>query len=208
MIPIFEDRLPEEQPPTEDRPLAEWLTRLVILINGAFGAISDALQNNIRILHELDFTAYDETDQVPLALDTPLQITFGAAQSSLLVDLAADGTITFTNPTLRSFSVELFLSVGRVGNPQTSYLYMYTEFNGVINPYPTVVSLFNSSEYKPLHVTVVNNYIAGDTVKMFIVRDSQGNDDGGLYTFDPVLAGIESTHSAKIDISHNRLDLS
>lgn len=204
----LETRIPEEQPPTDNTRLAEWLTRMMILINSTLAGIVDTLTNDTRILHHLDFVAFSEIDQEPAGLDTPLQVVFGPAQAAQFIELAADGSITFSNPTIRSFTIEIRLSVGRKGNPQTAFLYVYVSLNGIIHPYPTMVSLFNDDEYKPIHLTTISNYNEGDTLRFFIVRDSQGKNDGGLYTFDPALAGIESTHSAKISISHNELHVS
>ena len=83
-------KIPNEQPPTDDPTrLSEWLARMMILINGSFDTIADNV--------DLQIAASSFIKQDPVLADTPMQITFGAGQTSdsREVDVDANGLITF-----------------------------------------------------------------------------------------------------------------
>ena len=99
------------------------------------------------------------------------------------------------------YSAELKFSVGRSGNPQTSFIVLWAELNGVVAGNSHVVSLFNQEEYAPIVFTSVFDLPPGVEFKVYIARDSQGSNDGQLRSFIPSLPNIPQTYSAAFELT-------
>jgi hypothetical protein len=183
------------------------------LLNNALGVMYDYFDyidgylNGIRIDTITDLEVFDDTVQTPLGLDIPLQVKFGPAVLSESGFISVDefGTIKNISDNVLEYNTFTELSVGRSGTPQTSYIYMYAEYNGFILQKTNVVSLFNSEEYKLVTLTSAFEVQPDDEVKMFIVRDSQGANDGGLRPFTPALPGVGIAHSASLTLEYTRV---
>ena len=72
--------------------------------------------------------ATDDTDQELPASDTPIQVTFGAPQSTAVVDLDALGAVTFLETD--EFGVRVHFSFGRTGGGGVSTLWGRILLNG------------------------------------------------------------------------------
>jgi len=139
-------------------------------------------------------TAKSLSNQVPSATDTPLQVEFGAAQTNPDVTLTVGGRITFVTSGL--YAATTVYRCGRGGASAAARLIIAYKINGNWVGSITATLLDTSDEAVSVTQTGFWNMTAGDYVDVFIIRDSSGNNDGGLYSFNPTLAGVPDVPSA------------
>lgn len=139
--------------------------------------------------------------QAPTALDTALQVTFGAAQKSASdpVMLNAAGLITFN--TAGVYAVRVKLENGLVGSTGTSILMSRLLKNGVAYGSPAAVKLTSSDVTIPTDSRVVIDAAAGDTLVVQIMRDSAGTNFGGLYPQVAVVTAWGTVPSALLVVT-------
>lgn len=131
--------------------------------------------------------------QAPSAVDTPLQLTFGAAQLSASdpVMLNSAGQVTFN--TAGAYAVRIKLLQGRTGASGTSILLSRILINGVQYGSPASVKLSTADATIPTDSRVVVQATAGQTFTVQIMRDSAGSNFGGVY---PQVATVTSWGTA------------
>lgn len=119
--------------------------------------------------------------QAPTAVDTALQLTFGAAQgtASNPVMINAAGLVTF-NAT-GNYAVRIKLQAGRTGASGTSTLLSRILVNGAPYGSPAATKLVSADVTIPIESRVVINATAGQTMAVQIMRDSAGTNFGGVY---------------------------
>ncbi|MER3091525.1 hypothetical protein [Salmonella enterica] len=119
--------------------------------------------------------------QAPTAVDTALQLTFGAAQgtASNPVMINAAGLVTF-NAT-GNYAVRIKLQAGRTGASGTSTLLSRILVNGAQYGSPAATKLISADVTIPIESRVVINATAGQTMAVQIMRDSAGTNFGGVY---------------------------
>ena len=140
--------------------------------------------------------------QQPAAVDTPLQIEFGPAQftNSDPVKISALGAITFNQS--GKYFIELSFQYGRNSGAGGDNVHIVTSFlynaayvaaisQGGLTDLDTQISFSSSSFMYPT---------AGDVMTFNILRDSSGQNSGGLLLFNPVLAGVPNVPTASIKI--------
>lgn len=152
--------------------------------------------NNITLSSFLESSS--TTTQNPSAVDTPLQINFGAGASNADVSIAAGGTVTIL--TAGVFFITLNMNFGRSNNTGVSTLVARLLVNDVPSGFVQASKIDTSTNFSPFNASIFRAFSVNDTVKLQIIRDSSGADDGGLFTFDPVLAGWANSPSAAIRI--------
>ena len=195
-------QIAQEHPPTQEPRLSEWLTRTIIELNGVLQNVPNGFVTSVR-----DIVAISFATQNPVALDTPMKVTFGPAQAEAgsSVSLAADGTLTNLEPYPRGYEFSVVATVGRVGAAQYSYLYLYRIVNGQPSGASLAVSLNNANDVKSITFTDLLTLKASDTVEYFLVRDSRGANDGSILAFIPALITAPPVASVVLVVSH--LDL-
>lgn len=119
--------------------------------------------------------------QAPTAVDTALQLTFGAAQgtASNPVMINAAGLVTF-NAT-GNYAVRIKLQAVRTGASGTSTLLSRILVNGAQYGSPAATKLVSADVTIPIESRVVINATAGQTMAVQIMRDSAGTNFGGVY---------------------------
>lgn len=139
--------------------------------------------------------------QVPTALDTALQVTFGAAQKSASdpVMLNAAGLITFN--AAGNYAIRVKLQNGRTSSTGTSILLSRLLKNGAAYGSPAAVKITSSDELIPTDSRVVIDAAAGDTLVVQIMRDSSGTNFGGLYPQAAVVTAWGTAPSALLVVS-------
>ena len=139
--------------------------------------------------------------QAPSALDTALQVTFGAAQKSASdpVMLNAAGLITFNAAGV--YAVRVKLENGCVGSTGTSILLSRLLKNGTAYGSPAAVKLTSSDETVPTDSRVIIDAAAGDTLVVQIMRDSAGTNFGGLYPQVAVVTAWGTVPSALLVVT-------
>lgn len=139
--------------------------------------------------------------QAPTAVDTPLQLTFGAAQLSATdpVMLNSAGQVTFN--TAGAYAVRVKLLQGRTGASGTSILLSRILINGAQYGSPASVKLSTGDATIPTDSRVVVQATAGQTFTVQIMRDSAGSNYGGVYPQVAAVAAWGTSPSALLVIS-------
>lgn len=164
-----------------------------------FYSYADLLAKPVSAGYRGVMTAFSLVNQNPAGLDTPLQVTFGGAQSNANVSMSALGTLTFL--TAGDYAVGLILRQGRVAGGGTATLLTRFLFNGVQGLNSNVAVLPDATSTDPFSVTLFFTVVAGDTFKLEIMRDSSTANLGGLVTMTPVVGTWNPVPSATLVIS-------
>ncbi|EEB3074779.1 TPA: hypothetical protein LTY94_004566 [Salmonella enterica subsp. enterica serovar Typhimurium] len=139
--------------------------------------------------------------QAPTAVDTALQLSFGAAQgaASNPVMINAAGLVTFN--TAGNYAVRIKLQAGRTGASGTSILLSRILVNGSQYGSPAATKLVSADVTIPIESRVVINAAAGQTMAVQIMRDSAGTNFGGVYPQTATVAAWGIAPSALLVIS-------
>lgn len=139
--------------------------------------------------------------QAPSAVDTALQLTFGAAQGSASdpVMINAAGLVTFN--TAGNYAVRVKLQNGRTGATGTSILLSRLLLNGVQAGSAAAVKMTQTDATTPTESRIVLNPTAGQTLAVQIMRDSAGSNFGGVYPQAATVTAWGTAPSALIVIS-------
>lgn len=146
----------------------------------SIGALASFLLGQLQVTTELN--AVSMVSQVPSALDTPLQVTFGGAQNTVADPVMIDalGNITFNQGGL--YLINAYGSVERIGPSGGVAIFL---FRGLINGTQiTTTKAFHLDSPDlafPYEVTVPFQVNAGDVLTFEVMRDSSGANYGGLY---------------------------
>ena len=140
--------------------------------------------------------------QEPTAVDTPLQVAFGAAQGSIAnpVQISAAGLLTFNEP--GTYAIRVKLQNGRTGASGTSILLSRILLNGAQVGSAASVKLSSADSTIPTDSrVVVVAPAAGATFSVQIMRDGAGSNFGGLCPFTAAVAGWGVAPSALLVVS-------
>lgn len=139
--------------------------------------------------------------QAPATVDTPLQLTFGAAQGSASdpVMLSAAGLVTFNQA--GAYALRLKLQCGRTGSTGASILLSRLLLNGAQLGSAAAVKMTQTDATTPTESRVVLNVTAGQTFAAQIMRDSAGSNFGGVYPHTAAVTAWGTAPSALLVIS-------
>lgn len=139
--------------------------------------------------------------QAPTAVDTALQVSFGAAQGSASdpVMINAAGLVTFNQA--GSYAVRVKLQCGRTGATGTSILLSRLVLGGAQLGSAACVKLTQTDATTPTDSRVVMSATAGQTFQVQIMRDSAGSNFGGVYPQTATVAAWGVAPSALLVIS-------
>lgn len=167
--------------------------------NYTLGAIASLFASTFEFTPVL--AAQSTVSQAPSALNTALQVTFGAAQgtSGDAVMIDAAGEITFNEPGL--YLVNGYGSVERQGSSGgTAILLFRFLVNGVQAGTVKAFHLDTPNVSTPYEITFpINITTAGTTATFEIMRDSSGTNFGGLYPHTN-LGGWSNVPSTEVNI--------
>ena len=139
--------------------------------------------------------------QAPTAVDTPLQVAFGAAQGApsdpVMIDAA--GLVTFNQA--GNYAVRVKLQCGRTGASGTSILLSRLVLGGAQLGSAACVKLTQTDATTPTDSRVVMNPTAGQTLQVQIMRDSAGSNFGGIYPQAATVTAWGTAPSALLVIS-------
>lgn len=139
--------------------------------------------------------------QSPSAVDTPLQVAFGAAQGSALmpVQISAAGLVMFNEA--GNYAVRIKLQAGRTGASGTSILLSRLLLAGAQYGSPAATKLVSADVTIPIESRVVINATAGQTFSVQIMRDSAGSNFGGIFPQAATVTAWGTAPSALLVIS-------
>lgn len=162
--------------------------------NGTTSFVNPSTLSNITIASSLE--AQSTTTQNPLGTDNPYQVLWGSGNSNSDATVASNGVITITNAGLYLITVNL--AFGKPTDVGISKLVARLLLNGLPVGYPVATQIDAGIEINPVQLTLFKSLAASDTITAQIIRDSTGANEGGLYAFDPALAGWANTPSAAV----------
>lgn len=150
--------------------------------------------------YKLVFTGYSSAaSQNPTAVDTPLQVEFGAGGAFTDASLAANGLLTFNTP--GDFIVTLFLRFGRTSGTGSAVLLNRFLLNGVQGLNSNALKLGDADTVIPFSTSINLTVTAGSTFQVQIMRDSAGVNNGGLTRILPTVASWNLSPTATIVVS-------
>ena len=149
--------------------------------------------------YQAKLSAFSSVNQNPSAVDTPLQITFGSAQTTADVSISAAGVITFN--TSGNYLIDIFLRFGRSTSAGNAILLNRILKNGaqILNSNGVILSA--ATQTIPFSAAIPLTMAAGDTITMQVARDSAGTNDGGLFVVSPTIAGWNIVPSATVVVN-------
>jgi len=149
--------------------------------------------------YQAKLSAFSSVNQNPSAVDTPLQITFGPAQTTADVSISAAGIITFN--TSGNYLIDIFLRFGRSTSTGNAILLNRILKNGaqILNSNGVILSA--ATQTIPFSAAIPLTLAAGDTITMQVARDSAGTNDGGLFVVSPTIAGWNIVPSATVVVN-------
>ena len=164
--------------------------------DGTTAFVDPSTLSNMKIGSRLE--AKSTTNQSPALVDTALQVVFGGAVSNADTALAANGTVTINTAGL--YQVKVDLQVGRSTTTATAKVVARVLVNDAAWDVTKAVHLGTSGGIIPVTFDFLRTFAASDTIKVQIARDSTGENDGGLVTFNPVIAAWDDVPSAAIKV--------
>ena len=140
---------------------------------------SSKMGNNLEIILASSSLA---TSQQPSGTDTPLQVEFGAAVGSPSdpIEMDALGNITFNE--IDNYFIRVAVHFGRTGSSGTSELRLRSLVNGTQIGESIGISISSSNEVIYDSVSIITRpENIGDILTFEVMRDSSGNNSGGLF---------------------------
>ena len=154
----------------------------------------------VDIVIEDVFDSSSFLDQEPSGLGVDLQLLFGAPAATAFFSIDALGAITCLQTGIYSFRMKLV--VGRRGGAAgVAQLYIRVKVNGVAAGLTAHAIIDNPDIEIPIDFFSNGPVTAGDIITFEIVRDTDGNNSGGLYAGIPTVVGWASSPSSRILIS-------
>ena len=149
--------------------------------------------------YESKLSSFSSVNQNPSAVNTPLQITFGSAQTTSDVSVSSAGVITFN--TSGNYLIDIFLRFGRSTSTGNAILLNRVLKNGaqILNSNGVILSA--ATQTIPFSAAIPLTLAAGDTITMQVARDSAGTNDGGLFVVSPTIAGWNIVPSATVVVN-------
>ena len=149
--------------------------------------------------YQSKLSSFSSVNQNPSSVDTPLQITFGSAQSTADVSISSAGVITFN--TSGNYLIDIFLRFGRSTSAGNAILLNRILKNGaqILNSNGVILSA--ATQTIPFSAAIPLTMAAGDTMTMEVARDSAGTNDGGLFVVSPTIAGWNIVPSATVVVN-------
>ena len=153
------------------------------------------------VVEELFHADSSAISQEPTTTDTPLQIEFGSAQFGATdpVMISAAGAITINEA--GTYRFDLAGHYGRSGGAGVSNIFVVGLINGVYQHDSIASKLDDADVLLPFSSENWATLPAGAVLTYELIRDSSGNNSGGLFSATPTLAGWPTAHSAAVTVS-------
>lgn len=157
------------------------------------------------LINPTDFTVSDVLSgqstagsQLPSTTDTILQVEFGPALNgpSDPATLSSAGAITINDAGL--YHIKAKFQFGRSGGAGTALLHLRRLLNGVQDGNTHSFKITDADHIAEFVDEIWVDSSASDVITYEIIRDSTGNDSGGLLLTNPTLAGWDDSPTAYI----------
>ena len=138
----------------------------------------------VTIVTETAINASSFEDQLPTGLGVALKLTFGAPQTNANFTLDAAGN--FTCLTTDEYTLFSKFVVGRRGNAAgVAQIYVRFLINGVQVGNSSHTIIDDPDTEIPVSFSFTIGLTAGDVITFEIIRDTDGNNSGGVYAGNP-----------------------
>lgn len=164
--------------------------------SGTTGWSNPSSLSNISIASMLE--GVSTVSQAPTTTDTPYQVTWGSGGSNADVNIASNGVVTISTAGL--YLVTFNMNLGRSGNTGVAKLLARLLINDSPTGFVQSAQIDTSANVNALNAVIFRTFAASNTIKVQILRDSTGDNDGGLIAFDPTLSGWDISPSAAIRV--------
>jgi hypothetical protein len=155
---------------------------------------------DVTVVVESALTSASIIDQLPVGLGTALQVVFGDAQTTTWFDIDALGNITCL--VADEYTLRVKFAVGRRGAPSgLSQIYTRALINGVAQGPSSHAILDNPDVEIPFDYEGVGTLAVNDILTFEIIRDTDGDNSGGLYAGNPTVVGWADSPSANLTLS-------
>lgn len=155
---------------------------------------------DVSVVTEEVLLAESFLQQLPSGLGAALQVEFGSLQSDAFFTMEADGTLTCN--TTGEYMVRLKFSVGRRGaSGGLAQIYIRLLLNGTQRGSSLHTIIDNPDIEMPVIISSGIDLTAGDVLTFEIIRDTDGDDSGGLEPGEPDVVGWNDAPSAQVVIT-------
>jgi hypothetical protein len=163
--------------------------------------LRDVEGGETEVLFSTSLLAESLVDQSPTGLGVALQITLGDAQTTDDFDLDALGNITVL--VTDEYALRAKFTIGRAGAAGESQLYTRLLINGTQAGASSHSIVDNSRIEIPFDFEANGFLTAGDILTFEIIRDTDGDDSGGLTAGIPDVVGWNPSPSARVLFSRS-----
>ena len=140
-------------------------------------------------------------NQEPAMQDVQFQINFGPGALGISDPAMIDSKGTITINRDGDFQFTNVIQIGRAGNPGVVFLIISYFLDGV-QPGNTGFFKISSDDITAPWIYIESLYFtAGQEIELFILRSSDGVDEGGLFGYDPTVPGINNVVPAVIRLA-------
>lgn len=164
--------------------------------DGTTAFVNPVTLNNVTIASTLE--AFSTATQAPTATNTALQVTFGSGASNSDVEVSSAGVVTIKTAGL--YLVEILLNVSRETSDQEAIVMARTLVNDVAVGTTASVVIDSDTMSVPVKLSQFRKFTANDTLKVQIIRDDSGEDDGGLFSIATSTSGWAASPSAYVKV--------
>jgi hypothetical protein len=188
----------DSTPNLNDKVIGTDVNNMDITKNYLLGDIVSLANASLSATQVLNATSF--VTQAPSALNTPLIVSFGAAQGGPSTDVQLDsfGKLIFNKAGL--YIINFAISVERIGSSGgVSVLLLREVLNGVQTSSTKGFQLDTPGIDIPYELTIPLQANQGDILQFEIMRDSSGVNQGGLYGHT-VLGGWPNVPPAHVEI--------
>lgn len=135
----------------------------------------------------------------PVVLDTPIDATFDGTVSNSDINMNASGVITFN--TAGVYFTTFNLNFGRTAGAGTAVVAARLLLNGAQFGFTQVLRMDDAVNTRPAQFNIIRGYNAADQIKVEVMRDSSGINNGGLLSVPITPAGWGDVPSYWVRVS-------
>ena len=143
---------------------------------GSAGFVDPFTLSNIRL--QSTISNFNSGSVTPGAVDTPVVATFDSTQSNSDITMSSTGLITIVTSGL--YFVTVNCNIGRSNSTATAILAARMLINGIQFGFTQSSVMTTNTSARPVQFNILRAFSAGDTIQIQIMRDSAGQNDGGL----------------------------
>lgn len=164
---------------------------------GSASFVHPTTLENVEIVNTI--SNFNSANISPSGTDTPLVAGFSSTVSNTDVTMDSSGVITVNTTGVYRFTFNL--NFGRSTNTSTAIVLARLLINDVQFGFTQGVTIDSNASTRPVQIDVITQASASDTYKVQIMRDSAGQNDGGLRVIAVTDTDWQDIHSYWVRVS-------